>query len=110
MDINIYSTFIEGEKVIDYISFLSKDTNYFLEVSSNAESICKTEISKLKESIVRMGFDYYNVETFRYSDECLLITKKYNSEDEPIEYDLITGETSLLNISLGMDELVIQKY
>jgi hypothetical protein len=110
MEINIYSTLINGEKVVDYISFLSKDANYFLEVSGNAESIRKKEISKLEENLVRMGADYYSVETLIFPEECKLEIISLNSEKEPIEFELIKEKTTILNISLGMDELVIEKF
>lgn len=110
MEISIYSTLIDAKKVIDYISFLSNDTSYFLEVSGNAESIRKKEISKLKENIDRMGAGYYSVETLRYPEECKLEIISLNTEKEPIEFELINEKTTILNISLGMDELVIEKY
>lgn len=106
---NIYSTLIDGEKVIDYISFLSNDTSCFLEVSGNAESISKKDISELKDNIDRMGAGYYRVESLKYPKECKLETISLNSEKEPIEFALILEKSTIFNIILGMDELVIEK-
>jgi len=88
---------------------INQGNESYVEVSSNAEFITESNCEGLDESIRRMGAGYYNLEVMNYDGYGKFVAKKYDEYNKPTQYDIVNeNDISLMTISLGMDELLVQ--
>lgn len=108
MIIRIYYTYIDDEKVTDYVEIITRDKKCFFSVNNDAESIIEKSSEMLEDLLKRMGEGYYETESIeidgdRYRTEIF----ELNEFNQPTAIKIYDGnDNEKFQIVLGMDSLI----